>query len=272
VEPSEHDSRSDRPPADEQALQTDADRVRRAFTEAVDGAQRGHELAGTLCTACVDLLIVDGASLSVVQDGTVGGSVGSSNALSRELEELQFTCGEGPSVDVGAAGVAVLVSDLEHGGVQRWPAFAPAAIQRGVRGIFALPVSIGSVHIGVLGLYRSRATALDARTIAGGLLAAELAALPVLDLMSGDLDAALTEPTSAAYRELTMLTRVEVYQATGMLIAQLNVGPAEALVRLRGYAFAQNRTVNDVAWDIVERRLRLESDQHWHNQQKDEPS
>ena len=75
VEPSEHDSQSGRLSADEQALQTDADRVRDGLAEAVDNVQRGRDLAETLCAACVDLLIVDGASLSVVQDGTVGGSV-----------------------------------------------------------------------------------------------------------------------------------------------------------------------------------------------------
>jgi hypothetical protein len=137
--------------------------------------------------------------------------------------------------------------------------------------MFALPVSMASVHLGVLDLYRSRPGELDAAALAGGLLAAELAVLPLLDLM-GDLNAAVAEPDSSAYRELTSLTRVEVYQATGMLIARLNVGPAEALVRLRGYAYAHDRTVNDVAWDIVERRLRLEGDESWHTDERDETS
>jgi hypothetical protein len=272
VEPTEDDFQYGQPAPDEQSPPTHAERVRDGLTEAVDSGERGRDLAEKLCAACVDLLVVDGATLSVVQDGSVGGSFASSNALSRELDELQFTCGEGPGLDAGTGGIPVLVADLENGSVERWPAFAPAAMQRGVRAIFALPVSMASVHVGVLGLYRSRSGGLDPIGLAGGVLAAELAALPLLDLMSSDLDAAAAVPASSAYRELTLLTRVEVYQATGMLIHQLNVGPAEALVRLRGYAFAHDRTVNDVAWDIVERRLRLEGDESWRTHERDETS
>jgi hypothetical protein len=269
VEPTEP-LQSGQPPPEEESPRTAAERVRTGLKDAVDNGERGRDLAERLCAACVDVLVVDGATLSIRQDGSVGGSFGASNTLSRELDELQFTCGEGPGLEAGTEGFPVLVADLEGGSVERWPAFAPAALQRGVRAIFAVPVFMASVHLGVLGLYRSRPGELDATALAGAVLAAELAVLPLLDLMSSDLDAAVAEPASSAYRELTLLTRVEVYQATGMLIAQLNVGPAEALVRLRGYAFAHDRTVNDVAWDIVERRLRLEGDESWRTDERDE--
>jgi hypothetical protein len=55
--------------------------------------------------------------------------------------------------------------------------------------------------------------------------------------------------------------RAEVDQATGMLTVQLGgVTAAEAFVRLRAYAYAQDRRLADVASDIVARRLRLTSD------------
>jgi hypothetical protein len=251
---------------------SDDDRVRDGLEAALAGDDRGRELADRLCGACVELLAIDGAALSIVQDGAIARSFGSSNTLSRELDELQFTYGEGPCVEVGREGSRVLVADLEDGGGDRWPAFAAAAIQRGVRAVFAFPVSVASVHVGVLDLYRDRSGDLDAIAVAGSLLAAELASLPLMDLISGDLDAAVAEPSSSAYRELTLLTRVEVYQATGMLIAQLDVGPAEALVRLRGYAFAHDRDVNEVAWEIVERKLHLEGDDSWRTPKEDGPS
>jgi AmiR/NasT family two-component response regulator len=56
------------------------------------------------------------------------------------------------------------------------------------------------------------------------------------------------------------MSRVEVYQATGMVMGQLSVGPAEALVRLRAHAFARGLTASEVAWSIVRRQLSLESD------------
>jgi hypothetical protein len=53
----------------------------------------------------------------------------------------------------------------------------------------------------------------------------------------------------------TVRGREQVHQATGMLIAALRIPAAQALVRLRGYAFATGRLVDDVARDIVARRL-----------------
>jgi AmiR/NasT family two-component response regulator len=54
--------------------------------------------------------------------------------------------------------------------------------------------------------------------------------------------------------------RVEVYQAAGMLIAQLGVSASEALVRLRGYAFSHDMTASEVAFQILDRKLRLTTD------------
>jgi AmiR/NasT family two-component response regulator len=51
-----------------------------------------------------------------------------------------------------------------------------------------------------------------------------------------------------------------VYQAQGMVQAQLGIDLPEAMVRLRAYAYAQDRRVSEVAQDIVARRLVLESD------------
>jgi hypothetical protein len=49
-----------------------------------------------------------------------------------------------------------------------------------------------------------------------------------------------------------------VYQAVGMVVAQLRVSPFEALARLRAHAFAEGRTLDEVAMAVVERRLLLE--------------
>jgi hypothetical protein len=50
-----------------------------------------------------------------------------------------------------------------------------------------------------------------------------------------------------------------VHQASGMVAAQLDISVAQALIRLRGYAFGHNRLLADVARDVVARRLRLEN-------------
>ena len=51
-----------------------------------------------------------------------------------------------------------------------------------------------------------------------------------------------------------------VYQAQGMIHVQLGVPLAEALTRLRGYAYANDRNLSEVAADVVAHRLVIESD------------
>jgi hypothetical protein len=94
----------------------------------------------------------------------------------------------------------------------------------------------------------------------GGLLAAELAAVPLLDLMTADVDWAGAGERDDGWEQLASLERTEVYQATGMIVGALDVGATEALLRLRAYAFSHGQTASEVAWDIVERRLMLDSD------------
>lgn len=90
--------------------------------------------------------------------------------------------------------------------------------------------------------------------------AADLAALPVLDVMGSEPPASESDDMSSAWSEFITLTRSEVYQATGVLIAQLGVTPAEALARLRAHAFANGKTASDTAYDILEHRLLLDDD------------
>ena len=49
----------------------------------------------------------------------------------------------------------------------------------------------------------------------------------------------------------------EVHQATGIVSAQLEVSLDEAFVRLRSFAFANDRPLRDVAHDVVAHRLHL---------------
>lgn len=67
-----------------------------------EGADRGLSVADRLCDACVDLLQVDGAAVSLLHDGATQGTFGSSCAMSRELDECQFTFGGGRCLDAVA--------------------------------------------------------------------------------------------------------------------------------------------------------------------------
>jgi hypothetical protein len=235
------------------------EQLRAELGASIRGADSALGAADQLCLACVDLLEVDGASISLTHQDSTRGTFGSSGEFSRRLDELQFTFGEGPCLDAVKQGSPVLVADLDDAAEQRWPAFRGALLDSGVKAVFALPVRIASDQVGALDLFRREAGSLGNR-LSGGLLAAELAAVPLLDLMTADVDWYAAGQGEDGWEQLASLERTEVYQATGMLIGALGVGAAEALVRLRAYAFSHDRTASEVAWDIVERRLIPDSD------------
>ena len=224
------------------------------------GAGGALGAADRLCHACVDLLEVDGASVSLTHDGSTRGTFGSSGDMSRRLDELQFTFGEGPCLDAVEQGRPVLAPDLADPAEDRWPAFTGALLRSGINAVFALPVTVASQRMGALDLYRCGAGDLNESALAGGMLAAELAALPLMDLMNSDVARDGGAQDGDGFEQLASLSRVEVYQATGMLIGALDVGPAEALLRLRAYAFAHDMTAAETAWAIIEGRLSLEPD------------
>jgi GAF domain len=226
---------------------------------AIDG-RRGIDAADRLCEACVVLLDIDAAAISLVFDGANSGTLGSSGASARIYDELQFTLGEGPCLASVLQRIPILIVDLADPAEARWPAYRPAMLAHQIRGVYAIPVVVAGEFVGALDLFRARPGPLLAADLAGAVAAAELAAIPLLDLLDGDLQAAVTEPNSNAWAELNKLTRAELSQAIGMLVAQLEVEPALALILLRAHAYATGRSVTDIARDILDRRLKLEAD------------
>ncbi len=232
-------------------------RVRERLGAALTGAETPLSAADRLCEACVDLLDVDGASITLVRDGASRGTFGSSGELSRRLDELQFTYGEGPSMEAVETNRPVSAQDLDSPDEDRWPALAQAVLAHGVRALYALPVTIASTPLGALDLYRHRSGPLDGTALMGGLWAAALASLPLLDLMHADVDWQAAGDKAEAFDQLASLERVEVYQATGMIIAEFDIDPASAVSLLRAHAVSHDLTASEAAYRVLDRRILL---------------
>lgn len=233
-------------------------RLRDELGSALDGAPTALAAADRLCAACVELLDVDGASISLIAEGKTQGRFGSSGELSRMLDELQFTYGEGPCLDAVAQRRPVLADDLDRPGEDRWPALAEAILGHGIRAVYALPVAVASTPIGALDLFRRSSGPLEEAAMTGGLWAAGLAALPLLDLMTSDVS--WEHAASGGWEQLASLERVEVYQATGMIVGATDVTPADALIRLRAHAIFHGLTASEVAYRILNRQLIVSAD------------
>ena len=180
------------------------------------------------------------------------GSLCATDTVSRKIEDLQYTLGEGPCVEAHELNRVVAEPDLSTAPGGRWPAFTPAAIEAGARAVFAFPMRLGAVRIGALDLYRDRPGALSDDQHADGLVMADVAARWVLDVQAGAPAGVL-----AAELESGGDFHYALHNAAGMLAVQLNVSVTESLVRLRAHAFATGRPLGEIASDVVARRLRL---------------
>lgn len=242
--------------------------MRTELHQAVAQAGTGRDAADNLCHACVGLFDLDGAAVSMIYDGSSRGTFGSSSERSRRVDEYQFTFGEGPCLDAVASRAPVLVPDLEAPQERRWPVFSDAVLGDGIRGVFALPIMVTSACVGALDLFRRDPGPLGRDQLAAAALAAHLASGPLVDLFARSRDTDDDAVSGSARRQgegtpPEELERVEVYQATGMLIAQLDVSAAEAVVRLRAHAMATGRSASQVATAILDGSLRLERDDRW---------
>ena len=207
-----------------------------------------------LCSACVDVLEVSGAGITLMSS-RYSGPVCSSNEQTGLLEDLQFSLGEGPCRDAYTSGAPVSEPDLRNSLVVRWPNYTSPALAIGARGVFAFPLHAGVGRIGVLTLYQKDAGALSAEQMADSLVLASVLAATMLTVQSrNDPDVLADELTDDSSH------RAEVHQATGVVAMQLGIDVSEALLRIRAHAFATERRIAAVADDIVARRLRLDDD------------
>lgn len=207
-----------------------------------------------LCETAGTRLEVSGVALTVDVSSGQPEMRHSTDALSERLAELQVTVGEGPAVDAGRSGGPILVGDLDEPGSQRrWPLFAPLAVEAGASALFALPLGVGTIRVGVLALHRTAAGQLSPAALADSLAFAELALVLLLDEQAG-----LPVPNGDAAVDGLSLHRPQVHQATGMISAQLDVDMDDAFARLRARAFVEQRPLAELAADVVARRLRFD--------------
>ncbi|MYW65817.1 hypothetical protein GTY65_17400 [Streptomyces sp. SID8379] len=181
--------------------------------------------------------------------------------VSRRFDELQFTLGEGPGPDSVRAGVPVLEPDLGQVRPERWPLLTPAAQELGVLGVCCFPLALGGVQLGLLTLLCDGRGGLNTRQLNDvGTLTAALIATLLGDRGSNGHGAGGPLVDGDGLWPVAGLQRAVVHQATGMISVQLGTTLANALVRLRAFAYSSERPLGDVAEDVVARRLRFDDD------------
>jgi len=212
---------------------------------------RVDELMQRLCLFAVTELAASGSALALIAGAELLGTLAGAGRHSSMITDLQFELGEGPCLEACVSGTPVLLPDLADGAA-RWPVFTAAA-RPGVRAEFCFPLGVGATCIGVFDLYRDEPGMLSEEQLADARVAADIARDALLYLQDPP-----GHPGVAALLDMAGLDRIVVHQATGMIAAQLDATPADALARLRAAAFQGGRSIYDIAQDVVERRVRFD--------------
>jgi hypothetical protein len=215
---------------------------------------------GTAVGAClVDLcghdLPVTGVGLALMTDEGPAGTVAATDATALELEDLQFTLGEGPCVDASNTGRPVLQPNLSRTAPLRWPAFAAGAEAAGLAAVFAFPLRVGAIRLGVLDLYRTTAGVLSPEQLADALCFADAATTLLLHAQAQDSQWRLPLESIPVLDD-----RAEVHQATGVVSVHAAVTLHEALLLLRARAYAEQRPIGELANDVLNGRVDFHPD------------
>lgn len=228
-------------------------RIRQILAEVMVGDRDGFP--ARLCRSCAAELPVSGAGLAFMTSAGHVGTITATDGAAAELEDLQQTLGEGPCVDAFRDGQPVLQPDLAASGMSRWPGFTEGALAAGVAAVFAFPLQVGVIRLGVLDLYRTSPGSLDPPQLAEALAFTDAATAILLHLQGKTPPGQLLHPRLAEVVE----SRREIHQAAGMITVQAAVSVADALLLLQAHAFGSERPLLEVAKDVVARRLRFGS-------------
>lgn len=224
-------------------------RLWRMVAEHVDGSA-ADGWSHAVCVVCVATLGVDAAALTLRGSAHTQEVLATTGPWAQQLVERQYTVGEGPGVEAFLHGGPVLVPDLDVE-QSRWPGFAEQAMRAGACAMFAFPLQMGGMRFGLLEMFRRKPGGLRSSAVTDAALLASLATDAVLD------DAAEAERTGREWPKA-----VDSYQdvnvAIGMVAAHLRISLEDAFVRLRAYAFSQDRSVKEVADEVLARRVPLD--------------
>jgi hypothetical protein len=220
-----------------------------AQEDEVTGGDR-QELARSFLRA----LPVAGTAVSTIGDLLGTETVAASDATAARLDEMQFDLGEGPCWDAVRLRRPVLHPDLRAVNAALWPAFSHAVLAEDVRALFAFPLLVGPLQVGAVDLYSRRPMTLNSDQTRR---ASELADVTARQVLQRALASMATEPGDDVAPDDNPYSRKIVHQATGMVLAQLRISADDARLVIQAHAFANNRSMMEVAQDILDRRIDL---------------
>lgn len=190
------------------------------------------------------LVQADGVAITVEYLTDSRTTLCASDEIAAAIESLQEITGEGPGYEAARDG-ALVVAELGREADQRWPMLVHAVVEEyGVLHVHAVPLHALS---GVATLYTGQRRSLSEP-------------LPQVAFLANAVGSALLADAAEQHEGQAQpgdawSSRSVVHQATGMVMAQLQVTAEDALVLLRAHAYAMGTDVTDVAAEVVGRKI-----------------
>jgi hypothetical protein len=196
-----------------------------------------------LVTMTKQLLEVDGVGLMLVDAEGVLRWAAASDQQAEQLEQAQEELAQGPCTDAFWQRAPVPVRDVTREGAQQ---IAAVLLDASFRAALSVPVELAGGPIGTLDAYARGERAWNESEVS----ALQACAGVVANLL-GHAVAAYTQGRLARQLQVALEHRVVIEQAKGVLMERELLDAATAFERLRSIARSRQRTVGEVAHEVL---------------------
>lgn len=187
-----------------------------------------------------------GAGASLIDEGGTRASTGATDATVESADALQYELGEGPCLSAWATASSQRIDDTTD--EDRWPEWSAAVARLGIRSVLSSPMSSQGRVIGAMKVYATTEHAFSAHEERLLELLAGVAATLLGSAQTRDAPQRLSAALQSGLDDRQLIDR-----ATGMLMEQRGTDPDDAHCVLLTASRNQNRSMAEVARQVLER-------------------
>lgn len=198
----------------------------------------------------IDILRVDGAGVSVVdEDGSLR-PVTTPNELTRELEAREEEHQQGPCVDAFRKGEEVVVARLADQ-AEQWPDWSEKASELGVHAVLGIPLSTNNQSLGAMNIYSLAERDWQPSEVRVARVLCDMASSYLVN--ASELNQARR---TAEQLQEALDSRIIIEQAKGIIANEQRISVDGAFQLLREHSRRQGVSVRAVSHAVVELGLR----------------
>jgi GAF domain-containing protein len=185
-----------------------------------------------------------GAGVTLIDNAGLKHTASASNPLVHVADGRQYELGQGPCLLAWASGEPVLVHDVRND--QRWPEWAEAATELGLRSSVSAPLLAGESALGAVKVYAHQASVFDHTTVHLLELFAAQATIFLINVQARES----AQSISAEFHD-ALAHRETIAVAKGILMARHGMDEDTAMQDLMMESRRSKRSLRDVAVELV---------------------